>query len=143
MAEAAPERIRLELIEPAKLAYRMEKADSVAVEAEDGELSILPGHASLLAALRIGMCAALEGGKRRVFAVAGGLLEVRDDRVRILTRAVEEDGDIDAERAQRARKRAERRLKKKAESLDVPRARAALARAMNRLRIVEGRSGRR
>ncbi len=136
MTEEKQSVLLVELIEPDRLNYRVDGADSVMVEAADGELTILPGHTSLLSVLRPGKCVTREKGEKRVFAVDGGLLEVRDDRVRILTRAVEESDDIDRERAGRARERAEKRLKRRSEDIELARAQASLYRATNRLEVL-------
>jgi F-type H+-transporting ATPase subunit epsilon len=135
MAAQEAAQLSLELIEPAKVRYSAAPVDIVVTEARDGELAIMEGHTSLLAQLRMGRCTCRSGKAERKFAVSGGILEVRGNKVKVFTRAVEEDKDIDVERAQRARARATKRLKEQKEGLDAQRARAALLRALNRLRI--------
>ena len=73
-------------------------------------------------------------GKKFNIAVSGGFLEVRNSRATILATAAERAEDIDVERAEAARQRAEQRLAAKAPDLDVLRAELALKRALNRLK---------
>lgn len=127
--------VSLEIIGPERPFYPAADFHKVVIEAEGGELCVLPGHTSLLAGLRIGRCVTHRRRDRQTFAVQGGICEVLRDRMTILTRAAEETADIDVERAQRAKERAEQRLQSHEEDIDMDRARAALARAVNRLTV--------
>ena len=73
--------------------------------------------------------------------LAGGFMEVRDDRVTILADAAEAADEIDAERAEAARHRAQERLRQAMENpslgLDLARAQASLQRSLMRLRAVD------
>jgi len=113
----------------------------VTVPGVQGIFVVLPGHASLLSNLDIGpLIAVLPDGSNVSFALNGGFAEVRDDRVLILSKTVEAHTDIDADRAERALQRAEERLKKQSDSIDVARAEVALKRALTRLHVI-GRNG--
>jgi F-type H+-transporting ATPase subunit epsilon len=87
----------------------------------------------LVAPLEIGAVRLKNGNKTQWIAVSGGFLEVRPDRVTILAQAAERAEDIDIERAQAAKERAERRLRQ--ENMDNKRAELALKRAVNRINI--------
>ena len=77
-------------------------------------------------------------------AVFGGFMDVRGNRVVVLTDAAEPAEEIDSRRAQEARERAQQALAAGALSAaDEQRARAALQRALVRLRVTEGRRRRR
>ncbi len=128
-------KLNLELIGPERVYYELSGVDQVVTEAEDGELGILPGHTSLLTNLRIGRCVAKLGRENRIFAVSGGLMEIKKNRIRIMTSAAEEGKDIDKEKAEKALERAKRRLESKTEDIDFARAQSAFDRAMNRLRV--------
>ena len=130
-------KLKLEIMGPERVYYEEENVESIVAEATDGELAVLPGHTSLLANLRIGRCIARCEDKERIFAVSSGLLEVKDDNVRIYTRAAEEARDIDRDRAERALNRANKMLESRGEKVDSTRARAALDRAENRMKVKE------
>jgi F-type H+-transporting ATPase subunit epsilon len=112
--------------------------EMVSTKALSGELGILPGHIPMVAPLQIGVVRLKNGGSQEFVAVSGGFLEVRPDKVTILAQAAEKSSDIDAERALRAKERAEQRLREAQQAnVDFKRAELALQRAINRLSIVE------
>jgi F-type H+-transporting ATPase subunit epsilon len=77
-----------------------------------GELGILPDHAPLLATLGLGVLRVRYQGEEEVFTIGGGILEVRPDVVTVLADVGERVEEIDLERAEAARARAEELLKK-------------------------------
>ncbi|GAA0487306.1 F0F1 ATP synthase subunit epsilon [Virgibacillus sp. MSP4-1] len=109
--------------------------EMVSCKAENGELGILPGHIPLVAPLTISSVRLKKEGDEDELAVSGGFLEVRPDNVTILAQSAEKPGDIDVERARKAKERAERRLNAKQDDIDFKRAQLALQRAINRLDI--------
>ena len=95
-----------------------------------------PGHAPLIAELKVGQIA-VSGGPSGplVFACSGGILEVSGAGMVVLADAVERGADIDAERARQAEQRARERLQQRRDAnVDASRAEIALSRAVNRLR---------
>jgi F-type H+-transporting ATPase subunit epsilon len=115
--------------------------EMVSTKAQSGELGILPGHIPMVAPLQIGVVRLkVSGGKTEYVAVSGGFLEVRPDKVTILAQSAEKSSDIDAERALRAKERAEQRLRQQQQdNVDFRRAELALQRAINRLNIADKR----
>lgn len=112
--------------------------EMVSTKALTGELGILPGHIPMVAPLEIGAVRLKKEGKTDFIAVSGGFLEVRPDQVTVLAQAAEKASDIDVERAQKAKERAEQRMKDaKLEHIDFKRAEFALRRAINRLTVAE------
>ena len=105
----------------------------------DGSMGVLPRHAPMVAALGVGELSWRQAGSDRSVFVAGGLAEVRDDTVRVVSQASEPAEAIDVERAQRAAERARERLRTRehstGEPFDLLRAEAALHRALARLRL--------
>jgi F-type H+-transporting ATPase subunit epsilon len=103
---------------------------------QEGVFEILPNHAQYVFALKPGpvRIRTVEGLDEYV-AVGGGFLVVQKERSTVLTRSAERPEDIDVERAQRARQRAEERLAAREPSVDVARAQAALMRALARLKV--------
>jgi len=69
----------------------------------------------------------------------GGFIEVMPDKITLLANVAELPEEIDVERAERAKERAEARLRDAKADLDVKRARLALARALMRLRVADFR----
>lgn len=110
---------------------------SVTAPGVDGLLGIWANHASMIAALGIGELTyiLLDGGERHV-AIAGGLLEVGNNKVTLLADVAEFSDQIDFGRAKSALERAQYRLDHLDDVTDVDRARAALMRARNRLKVI-------
>jgi F-type H+-transporting ATPase subunit epsilon len=106
-----------------------------------GDRGILPNHMPLVASLKIGRMSSEEDGKRNLYAVSGGLFYFRNNVAEILTDSIENKDEIDINRANAAKERAESRLAMIDGNVDVRRAQLALSRAMNRIRISEQKLG--
>jgi F-type H+-transporting ATPase subunit epsilon len=118
---------------PGEKPLRLEVSEIV-LPGEDGVFTVLPGHTPFLSTLIPGVVVAYPlKGTPRHFAVAGGIVEVRDDAVKVLADLFEEGQRIDPARAQAAKERAEQRLKSPTSEVDLERAEAALRRSMARL----------
>ncbi len=128
----------LEILTPSKLAFS-ESIKSVIVPGTRGLFQVLFNHAPLLSTLEIGTVKVeVEDKEFKYFATSGGTIEVLDNKIRILTDALEAIEDIDLNRAQNALERAQKRLANKdTEKINISRAEAALARASNRIKAVE------
>lgn len=135
--------LRLEVITPERTVYE-DDVDMVVAPASEGYVGILPHHVPLFTTLGHGVFKVKKGGVEQVLAVFGGFMDVRSDRVVVLTDAAEHADEIDASRAQEARDRAQQMLAAgPASAADEQRARAELQRALVRLRISENRHRRR
>jgi F-type H+-transporting ATPase subunit epsilon len=135
MADGLPERIHLELVTPDRLVVR-DSVLAVSLPGADGYLGILPGHAPLLSELKAGELSYTLGTLTHYLFVSWGFAEVLPDRVIALVESSEKPEEIDVDRAERARRRAEDRLKRSADGgIDAARAQRALERAMMRLAI--------
>jgi F-type H+-transporting ATPase subunit epsilon len=131
--------LHLEVITPERGVYE-DDVDMVIAPASEGYVGILPHHAPLFTTLGPGEFRVKKGGVEEVLAVFGGFMDVRADRVVVLTDAAERVEEIDTRRAQEARERAQQALAAGALSAaDEQRARAALQRALVRLRVMENR----
>lgn len=115
--------------------YKEMETPIINIETDEGQRGILPNHMPLVTMLKIGKMETEEKGKRQEYAVAGGLFYFRENLAEILTDAIENKDEIDAERAARARERAERRLKSDDPNYDLQRARIALQKAINRMNV--------
>jgi len=134
--------IKLDIVTAEQLVFS-DDVDIVVAPGIDGELAVLPHHAPLMTMLQPGELRVRKGGEEILMAVTGGFLEVRPDRVTVLADAAERAEDIDAARAEEAKRRAEERLSGKISEGDMARAEAALRRSLLRLRVAEKRRRRR
>jgi len=125
----------LEVATPTRLVVA-DKVDEVVAPGIEGYFGVLPGHAPFLTTLGIGELTYRKGRDEFHLALAGGFCEVRNDKVIVLADTAERPEDIDRDRAERARQRAEQRLAGRTqEEIDYTRAAAALARALTRLQV--------
>jgi F-type H+-transporting ATPase subunit epsilon len=118
-----------------------QEARSIIAPGSEGYLGILTDHAPLITALIPGKLTVTDQANHETsYALSGGFLEVSHNIVTILADAIEPIEKIDLSRAQEAEKRARERLAQRTKhDIDVPRAEAALARALNRIRLVNNR----
>ncbi|WP_139996908.1 F0F1 ATP synthase subunit epsilon [Paenibacillus paridis] len=124
----------VEIVTPERKVYA-ETANMVSVSGVEGELGILPNHIPLVTPLRIAPVVIKRDNKVDVIAVNGGFIEVRRDKIVILAESAELSTDINIERAEAAKQRAQQRLAAKQDQIDFRRAELALQRAMNRLHV--------
>jgi F-type H+-transporting ATPase subunit epsilon len=131
--------LTLEIVTPERLAFSGE-VDSVNCPGIEGELGILPHHAPLVSTLGIGELRIRKGGEEEFFAIAGGFLQVTPDKVVVMAETADMASEIDVQKAEEARREAERALAEGSEEpADLARARAALQRALLRIQVAERR----
>ena len=131
--------IQLEIVTPERLAYSA-AVDAVVLPGGDGELGVLPHHAPLLSTLGVGELRIRKGGSEEAFAIIGGFVQVRPDKVVVMAETADMASEIDLEKAQEARREAERALESGfQEGADLSMARAALQQALLRIRVAERR----
>lgn len=129
---------RLEIVTAERLSF----ADDVNVLVApgiEGQLGILPHHAPLMTMLQPGELLIRKGSEEIYWAITGGFLEVRPDKVVILADTCELAEEIDITRAEAAKRRAEERLKTRVPEIDYAQAEAALRRSLARLKVAEKR----
>lgn len=105
----------------------------------EGQLGILPHHAPLMTMLQPGDLLIRKDNEEHYLAISGGFLEVRPDKVIILADACERAEEIDIERAEAARRRADEILKTRPPDVDTAAAEAALRRSLARIKAAEKR----
>jgi F-type H+-transporting ATPase subunit epsilon len=131
--------LHLEIVTPERLAYS-DEVDAVVLPGSEGELGVLPHHAPLVSTLGVGELRIRKAGEEESFAIAGGFLQVRPDKVVVMAELADMASDIDLEKAQAARRDAEKALETGFdEGADLTAARAALQVALLRQRIAERR----
>ncbi|MFA5975031.1 MAG: F0F1 ATP synthase subunit epsilon [Elusimicrobiota bacterium] len=128
--------LHIDIVTPDRLVMQG-LADSVIVPAADGELGILPNHAPLLAQLQPGQIHLRRGDLVELFAISGGYVEIRENRVLVFAETAEMAREIDVERARQAAERAKAALREPESDIQVLQAEAALRRALARLHAYE------
>ena len=131
--------LHLEIVTPERVVFSEDDVESVTLPAIEGELTILPRHAALMTALQPGPLVFRKGGQELDVALSGGFLEVRDDKVVVLADTAERSDEIDAARAEEARREAQTALATREGEIDIAAVLASLERAQARIRVVERR----
>ena len=135
---ALPTKLTLEIVTPDR-SLATEQVDEVQLPGSEGYFGVLPGHTPLLATLHVGELWYRIGQERHYLAIAFGFAEVLPERVTVLAQIAERAQDIDIDRAQRAKERAEARLQAgvppQATSMDFERARIAMMKSLIRLQV--------
>ena len=131
---------QLKIITPERVMYDR-PVRRVIFQTTEGELAVLKGHIPLTAIIQSSVFPILpeaeSGTAELILAVQEGFAEIRPDQVSILTESAEWPHEIDTERAEQARKRAEDRLRLQHPNVDVVRAELALRRSLIRLEIAK------
>jgi F-type H+-transporting ATPase subunit epsilon len=122
-----------------------DEVEYVSLPGSEGVMGILPNHAPMLTALAFGEVMVRSKGDEQFFAIGGGYAEIQPDRVIVLADSAEQAGEIDLERAEAARRKAEQAM---SEGVPEDAARyaqieAALKRAQIRIDVGKRRSTRR
>jgi F-type H+-transporting ATPase subunit epsilon len=130
--------IRLEVVTPERMVLE-EDVEIVIARGEEGDLGVLHGHEPTITPLSTGELLYKVDGEERHLAVSGGFMEIRPDKVVVLADLAERSEEIDRQRAQEARERAEQALTEQRGTELEAQAAAALQRALLRLRVAERR----
>ena len=131
MAEGS---IDLTIVTPERSVVR-EQVDELQIPGAEGYLGILPGHAPLFSELKVGEVGYRKGETWFFLSVAWGFVEVQPNQVRILAETAERAHEIDIDRANRAKERAEERISKGGDDIDYRRALVSLERALIRIQV--------
>lgn len=123
---------KLEVITPERKLFSGD-VEGVIAPATEGFLGILYNHAPMVASLKIGVLEYKVNGKYRKMTLCGGYLEVSNNVVSVLADTAELPEEIDVERAEKAKQRAEERIHKHPPGTDVARAELALKKALLRI----------
>ncbi len=128
--------LNIEIVSPSKPIFKGE-VKSITLPGTEGNFQVLYNHAAILSSLSIGIIKIEDAnGNKRKLATSGGSVEVKNNSVVVLANSAEFEDEIDKNRANKSKERAEERLKNKlSNDIDVKRAELSLARAINRLKI--------
>lgn len=127
---------QLRIVTPDRIFYEG-AVDMVEFNTTEGEIGVLPGHIPLTVIVKPGIITIHEPEATKEAALHSGFAEILPEGITILAEIVEWPDEIDEERAEAARARAEERLQNKDGNIDVLRAQTALLRAMARIEVLK------
>ena len=125
---------KLHVITPERRFYDGE-ASMVELTTTEGDIGVYRNHIPLTAIVAPGVLKIHEEGEVKEAALISGFIEILPERITIMAEVAEWPDEIDANRAEEARIRAERRLKEESGEIDTMRADLALRRALVRLSL--------
>lgn len=129
-------KLKVKIVTPQREMYNGE-ADMVIFRSTSGDVGIMHGHIPMVTVLDYGVLRIMDGGEAvKKAAVFGGFAEVDGESVSILTDAAEWSDEIDVQRAEAARNRAEDRLNNDTKADDL-KAELALKRALIRINTAD------
>jgi len=126
--------LKLKIVTPDRVFFDGEII-SITARGIEGDFTILKNHAPFVTVIQISKMKVKTEEGSRIAAISGGYITVNHNDIVIMSDACEWEDEIDVERAQRAKDRAEKRLQTVKGEKDVINAELALKRAMNRLQI--------
>ena len=127
----------LEIITPDRVFYKGE-ASMIEFNTTEGEIGVYKDHIPLTVIIKPGVLTITSEEDKKKAALHSGFATIMQDKVTILAEVIEWDDEIDEERAEAAKQRAEERLRANQASVDMARAEAALLRAVARIRTKRG-----
>lgn len=131
-------KLKLKVITPAKVLFESDDVDAVYSTAVDGEFGVMPGHIPYMTPLAIGVSKYVKDAESKYISTIGGIFQVKNNEVLILTDEAEFGEDIDIPRAKASKERAEARLAKHSQDeVDIHRAEIALAKALARMKAAD------
>jgi F-type H+-transporting ATPase subunit epsilon len=101
-------KIQLKIATPERVIFQ-EEADQITLPTQEGEITILPNHRALITNLSPGIIELRTDGDSLEMAVSGGFLEIHNNKLTVLADTAERAEEIDIERAEQAKQRAEER----------------------------------
>ena len=136
-------KLNVEIVTGERVVFQDQDVDMVVAPGGAGVLGILPQHAPLITTLSLGELRIKKGNDEQSILVYGGFMEVGDNKVLVLADSAERAEEVDVERAEAARRRAEESITGRQGTIDLEEAQASLRRANLRLRIGQRRGSRR
>ncbi|WP_136807988.1 F0F1 ATP synthase subunit epsilon [Desulfosediminicola flagellatus] len=133
------ELIRLEVVTPTGAVVN-DDVEIVNAPGYGGDFGVLANHAPFLSTIKIGTLTYEKDKSRSALMISGGFCEVSNNKITFLVESAEFGGDIDVDRAMKAKERAEKRLAQASahdDNLNLTRAEAALQRALARLKTAK------
>ena len=128
--------IHLKIVTP-KGIFLEDDVSELVVPGKDGDFGVQIGHTPFISSVRPGILKIYKNDEPDIYSLMNGFVMVDIDKVRIFTEIIENPDNIDINRAERAKERAEKRLQEKKENIDLRRAEGSLRRAIARIQIRE------
>lgn len=135
--------LTVEIVTNERVVLSETDVEMVSAPGSEGTLGILPNHAPLVTTLSAGELRIKKGNNEQSMVVFGGFMEVLPDKVIVLADVAEKVEEIDLQRAEAARKRAEEAIARGGDRTDLAAAEARLSRAQVRIKVSERRRGHR
>jgi F-type H+-transporting ATPase subunit epsilon len=129
-----PATLKLEIVTPDSKTYS-EEVEMVTLPGVEGEMGIYPQHVPLMTQIVPGEIIARKDGRDYFLAVGEGFVEITGQRVAIMTDMALRAENIDAVKAEEARRRAEARLAEKLDDEEAAMVNAALAHSLAQLKV--------
>ena len=129
---------QVEIITPDRIFYRGQ-ASMIEFTTTEGEIGVLKDHIPLTTVLAPGIVTITEADGAKKAVVHAGFAEILGEKVTLLAEVAEWPEEIDLERAEAARERAEERIHNRNDNLDLKRAEFALHKALIRINLAEYR----
>ena len=101
--------LKLEIVTPEKKVFD-ETVDTVTIPTGSGEIGIMPNHAPLISTIRPGVLSYTNRGATEKLAVAGGFVEISNNKVSVLADSAERSDEINVESARREKESVEKTL---------------------------------
>ena len=127
---------KLRIITPDRGFYEGE-AEMVEFNTTEGEIGIYKKHIPMTVIIKPGILTITEESETKTAALHAGFAEILPDQVTIMAEIIEWPVEIDQDRAEQAKERAEERLQNKTPETDIARAETALLRAMARIEVLK------
>ena len=127
----------LEIITPDRVFFKGQ-ASMIEFNTTEGEIGVYKDHIPLTVIIKPGVLTITSEEEKTKAALHSGFATILQDKVTILAEVIEWGDEIDEERAEAARQRAEERLRANQASVDMARAEAALLRAVARIKTKKG-----
>lgn len=138
--------LKLSIVTADRTVLERDDVTRLVLPGAEGQLTLLPSHAALMTSLGMGEMIAYTSDGLEAIAIHGGFLQIANDEVKVLADAAEHADDINEERADEARDRAQERLTNREVPIgegqfDLLRAQLAMQRALLRLRVQRRKQG--
>lgn len=130
------ELMKLQVICPDRIFYEGE-VTMVELNTTEGELGIYPRHIPLTCIVAPGILTITEESGLKNAALHAGFVQIMPDKVTIMAEVAEWPDEIDLDRAEAAKERAEERIREKDSKTDIARAETALHRAVARINVIK------